>query len=117
MKNTQSRFFCTECGHEGIPIQRKQGAQREPGHLKKLYCIYCKKEVNHVEVREIGGYTEEDFRTEFNLGRFKDGLREPVGDLADCTNEKCIYNINTKCWNSNRSNDCGHRPEGVDNNE
>ena len=34
---TQSRFFCTKCGREGIPVHRKKGQQREGGHLKKLY--------------------------------------------------------------------------------
>ena len=111
MKNTQSRFFCTQCGKEGIPIVRKQSAQREPGHLKKLYCIFCQKEVNHAEIREIGGYTEQDFRAEYELGRFVDGLREPIDKLATCTNRKCQYNIDGRCWNSNHSNCCGHRPE------
>ena len=116
MKMTQSRFFCTQCGKEGLPVMRKQGQQREPGHLKKLYCIYCGKEVNHAEVREIGGYTEDDFKQEFELGRFVEGQRE---SLADCTCKKCPFNINGKCWNSNRSNNCGHRviKEGVDKNE
>ena len=117
MKMTQSRFFCTRCGREGLPLMRKQGQQREAGHLKKLYCIYCGKEVNHAEVREIGGYTEEDFRREFEMGRFtEEGQRET---LLDCTNYNCPFNKNGKCWNSNRSNNCGHRPliEGVDNNE
>lgn len=117
MKTSQSRFFCTKCGKEGLPIQRKAGQQREPGHLKKLYCIYCQEEVNHAEVREIGGYTEEDFKKEFEMGRFTDQGQREV--LSDCTNYNCPFNKNGKCWNSNRSNNCGHRPikEGVDNNE
>ena len=49
---TSSRFFCTQCGREGIPIQRKKGSQKERGHLKKLYCIYCNEQVNHVEIKE-----------------------------------------------------------------
>lgn len=105
MKSTQSRFFCVQCGHEGIPIVRKQNAQREPGHLKKLFCLYCKQEVNHAEIREIGGYTEEDFKTEFELGRFKDGIRVPLKELEDCE-EECKCNINGKCWNANCSNYC-----------
>ncbi len=38
---TVSDFYCTKCGRKGIPIARKQGQQREPGHLKKLYCLAC----------------------------------------------------------------------------
>lgn len=119
MNMSQSRFFCTECGNEGIPIMRPAGQQREPGHLKKLYCIHCKKEVNHAEVREIGGYTEEDFRKEFELGRFKDGQRVEGKNLLLCSNVTCPFNIKGKCWNSNNSNDCGYKPvyEEVDKNE
>ncbi len=50
---TISTFKCTVCGKEGIPISRKQSNQREFGHLKKIYCIHCKKETNHVEIREF----------------------------------------------------------------
>ena len=50
---TISTFKCTECGKEGIPISRKQNNQRESGHLKKIYCVHCKKETNHVEIREF----------------------------------------------------------------
>lgn len=109
MKMSQSRFFCTECGREGLPVMRSKGQMREPGHLKKLYCIYCKKEVNHVEIREIGGYTEEDFKREYELGRFKDGLREEPSKLAQCTCSKCPCNVNGKCWNSNKEYHCPHR--------
>ena len=109
MNMSQSRFFCTECGNEGLPIMRPKGQMREPGHLKKLYCIHCKKEVNHAEIREIGGYTEEDFRREFELGRFKNGQREDVGKLAQCTCSSCPYNVNKRCWNSNREFNCKHR--------
>jgi hypothetical protein len=112
-----SRFFCTECGNESMPIYRPKGKMREAGHLKKLYCLYCKKEVNHAEVREIGGYTEEDFRKEFELGRFVNGQRLEGKDLPLCSNTSCPFNIKGKCWNSNNSKECPYKPKGVDNNE
>ena len=114
---TQSRFFCTKCGREGLPVKRKKGQQREGGHLKKLYCIYCGEEVNHAEIREIGGYNIDDFKKEYNLGRFVNGNRIAIKDLLDCSCNSCPFNINGKCWNSNWSNDCGHRVKEVDVNE
>ena len=114
---TQSRFFCTECGNEGIVLRRKEGQYREGGHLKRLYCLYCKKEVNHAEVREIGGYNINDFKKEYNLGRFVNGNRVPIQDLLKCSCENCPFNVDGKCWNSNYSNNCGHRIKEVDNNE
>ena len=76
-----SRFFCTRCGREGIPIPRKNNRAREAGHLKKLWCIYCKDEVNHVEVKNFTHYDLKDFEIEFNYGNFdKDGNRKmPYG--------------------------------------
>lgn len=94
---TQSKFFCVYCGNEGIPIRRKKGQYRQGGHLKKIYCLHCKKETNHAEVREIGGYTEEDFKKEFTLGRFVDGKRIEINELLNCNCEKCIFNVNNKC--------------------
>ena len=70
-----SNFYCTKCGHKGIPILRKPGQTREPGHLKKLYCLYCDEEVNMVEIKNNGKYTLEDFLIEFENGNFVDGVR------------------------------------------
>lgn len=67
-KTTESTFYCTRCGKRGIPIQRKKGAEREGGHLKKLYCVFCKDEVNHVECKS--SYTHENFLFEYNNGNF-----------------------------------------------
>ena len=108
MNMTGSRFFCTNCGKEGVPIMRKTGQLRESGHLKKLYCIYCQKEVNHAEIREMSDYTYEDFKKEFELGRFVDGQREK---MWICTNQKCPFNIKENCWNCNRSANCKHKPK------
>jgi len=77
MKMTKSEMYCTQCGKRNIPVQRKIGQEREPGHLKRMWCIHCRKEVNMVEIKEkCSGYTYEDFRDEFNWKNFdKDGNR------------------------------------------
>lgn len=115
--STTSDFYCTKCGNKGIPIARKIGSQREAGHLKKLYCMYCKEEVNHAEVRPFGSYNYEDFKLEFDLGRFVDGNKIPIQDLLSCSNTECKYNVNGKCWNSKEDYDCGHRKIRRDENE
>ena len=116
-KMTPSRFFCTNCGMEGLPIMRPKGNRREKGHLKKLYCLHCKKEVNHMEIRNIDINGVEQFKQEYNLGRFVNGNRIEIKDLLDCSCNSCPFNVNGKCWNSNWSNDCGHRVKEVDVNE
>lgn len=109
---TISDFYCTECGKKGMPLARKIGSQREAGHLKKLYCIYCQKEVNHAEIRPFGDYNYEDFKLEYDLGRFVEGQKVSLSELTHCTSKKCKYNINGKCWNSKNDFDCGHRIKG-----
>lgn len=74
--NNEHIFFCTQCGRQGIPICRKKSKMKEGGHLKKLYCLYCKKEINHVECIEYSDYDAEMFRREYQAGNFKeDGSR------------------------------------------
>lgn len=72
-----SDFYCTRCGNKGIPVFRTAGQEREPGHLKKLFCIYCQDEVNMVEVRQIGKYNLENFWIEYEYNNFdKEGNRK-----------------------------------------
>lgn len=108
-ENTISDFYCTKCGKKGIPIMRRAGKQKEQGHLKNLFCIYCKQETNHVEIRPFGSYTLNDFKEEFELGRFIDGNRIPKSELHGCKNRECKYNKFGKCWNSNNSYNCEER--------
>lgn len=67
---SDSQFFCTKCGNEGIPILRRTGKARKAGHLKKLWCLNCKQEVNHVEVKEFTYYDKSCFDLEFKYGNF-----------------------------------------------
>lgn len=73
----ESEFYCTKCGNKGIPIVRRAGRGREAGHLKKLWCIYCKEEHNFCETKEFTHYSKEDFDLEFKYGNFaSDGTRK-----------------------------------------
>lgn len=69
-----SDFYCTKCGNKGVPIPRRDSRVREKGHLKRLYCIYCKDVVNHVEIRAFDNYTYEDFKQDFEEGKFKEDI-------------------------------------------
>lgn len=68
---TTSDFYCTRCGRQGIPIARRLGAEREAGHLKKLFCLNCKAEVNFCEIKHgATRYTYQDFLLEYENGNF-----------------------------------------------
>lgn len=49
MSYTVHEFYCTKCGNKGIPIQRPRAKHREKFHKKKLFCLTCKEEINHIE--------------------------------------------------------------------
>ena len=67
---TFSDFYCTKCGNKGLPIIRSVGKEREPGHLKKIFCLHCQEERNMVEIRNVGKYTLNDFWLEYEYGNF-----------------------------------------------
>ena len=61
-------LYCTCCGKKAFPIMRRTAKQKEGGHLKKLYCVWCQQDKNHVECK--GRYTFDDFKCEFENGNF-----------------------------------------------
>ena len=50
-----SLFICPECG-KSFPIMRNHGKQRERGHIKDIWCPYCKVEQKFREVRRTDYY-------------------------------------------------------------
>lgn len=44
-------FWCIKCGRSGIPLPRNKRNKKERFHRKKMYCPYCKIEINHVECK------------------------------------------------------------------
>ena len=78
-------FYCVECGNKGICLPRKNGKYREAGHLKKIYCVKCKKQVNHVEIRSHGDYDLNDFMLERKYHNFdNDGNRKESYKIFRC---------------------------------
>ena len=69
-------FYCINCGNKGIPLMRKQGFKHEGMHRKKLYCVHCKCEVNHVECKTFDEV--EEFRENFANGGYKDEAKESL---------------------------------------
>ena len=47
-----SDFYCTKCGNLSMSLPRAKKKQREAGHLKNLYCPWCKGEYNHWECHD-----------------------------------------------------------------
>ena len=69
-------FYCMNCGRKGIPLSRRVTFQHGKFHRKKLYCIYCKGEVNHIECKtpeEI-----EESKRNFENGVYRDEAKESL---------------------------------------
>lgn len=69
-------------------MYRNAASQRGKGHLKKLWCIHCKDEVNHYEC-----YTAQDiekFKRKFENGDFEnDNTQNNV--RSSCSRQIQLY--------------------------
>lgn len=70
MQYESHQFYCTKCGNKGLAVWRSKASQRGKGHLKKLYCVHCKEEVNHYECYNL--QDEEKFLRKFENGEFEE---------------------------------------------
>lgn len=69
-------FYCIKCGNRGIPLVRNRGYNHKKFHRKKLYCIHCQQEINHIECKT--SQEVEEFQTNFKNGVYKDEAEESV---------------------------------------
>lgn len=46
----ESDLICPECGRQ-FPIPRRLSQSRKKGHIKTVWCPYCKKMENMTEIR------------------------------------------------------------------
>lgn len=76
MRFEQHDFYCMKCGKKGIPLSRNKGFKHGKFHRKKLYCLSCKEEVNHIECRN-----DEEvkiFKENFELGVYLNEAEESI---------------------------------------
>lgn len=71
-----NRFFCINCGQEGIPLARSAGKQREKHHRKKLWCYSCKQTLNHIECKNSIEVME--FQDNFKKGVYVNEAKESM---------------------------------------
>ena len=81
MEYNEHSFYCIKCGNKGIPIMRRQSFQHKKMHRKKLYCLHCKEEVNHIECKTLEDI--ETFKINFENGVYKDEAKESLYFVGD----------------------------------
>lgn len=69
-------FYCISCGNKGIPLSRQQSHKHSKMHRKKLYCINCRCEVNHIECSTFDQV--EEFKFNFQNGVYKNEAEESL---------------------------------------
>lgn len=54
-----SSFICPECENT-LCLMRNRGEQRERGHIKDMWCPFCKEERKFIELKACKPYTKRD---------------------------------------------------------
>jgi hypothetical protein len=69
------------CGRVGIPVLRPDAKKRETHHRKKLYCITCKTEVNHIECKN--SFEVAEFMKNFMKGAYIDEAQNSLSFVGN----------------------------------
>lgn len=69
-------FMCIKCGQAAMSLPRQVSHQYKGGHRKRLYCPYCKTEINCVECKNDEEIFEfkEDFENGYYAAEAEDSL-------------------------------------------
>lgn len=65
MRFEEHEFYCTKCGQKTMSLPRQISHKHKSFHLKKLYCIHCKEEINCVEIKDE--FEREEFLNKWRL--------------------------------------------------
>ena len=74
-------FYCMKCGNKAMELFRKRGFQPERFHGKKLYCPYCKLELNCIECKNDEDVYE--FKENFEKGVYENEVKDSLHYLRD----------------------------------
>ena len=73
-------FWCIQCGNRGLDLQRKPNHRYGKHHRKKLWCPWCKMEINHIECRNDEEVKE--FKEKFAAGEYKEEVEKSLEEIA-----------------------------------
>ena len=69
-------FYCPLCGQKTYSLSRVKSHQYEKHHRKKLYCPWCKIEVNCIECRNDSEVFE--FKMAFENGEYTEEAQDSI---------------------------------------
>ena len=91
MKYETHNFYCINCGKKAMDLPRKTCHKHKKLHRKKLYCPWCKQDINCIEISN-----EEEkikFIEDFNKGLFKEEALESIKKSNGCDKYEYIHNL------------------------
>lgn len=89
-KYSEHSFYCMRCGNKMMGLPRRDSHNYSKHHRKKLWCPWCKMEVNSVECRNDSEVY--DFKEAFLAGEYQKEVQE---SLEYISNEH-LYNLYKK---------------------
>jgi hypothetical protein len=95
MGYNEHSFYCIKCGNKGIPIMRRQSFQHKKMHRKKLYCLHCKEEINHIECKTLEDV--ETFKINFENGVYVNEAEESISHVRDSRSGKIYMDTGANC--------------------
>ena len=79
MTFVEHNFYCINCGQKGIPLSRNCGHLHERFHRKKLFCLNCQEEINHIEC--VTPEDVEEFKENYENGVYKDEAEASISHV------------------------------------
>ncbi len=75
-KYSEHSFYCMKCGNKMMSLPRRDSHNYSKHHRKKLWCPWCKMEINHIECRNDEEIKE--FRENWLAGAYQEELKESL---------------------------------------
>ena len=80
-KFSEHSFYCINCGKKMISLPRKNGHNYKKHHRKKLWCPWCKMEVNGIECKNDNDVY--DFLEAFKAGEYKEEVANSINYIQN----------------------------------
>lgn len=81
---SEHSFYCIRCGRKMMGLPRRDSHNYGKHHRKKLWCPWCKMEVNGIECRNDSEVYE--FKQAFEAGEYKEELDECLNYIKNEVN-------------------------------
>lgn len=90
---TTHDFYCMCCGTKGIPVPRAGNKMKQKFHRKRMYCLRCRTDTNHIECRNEKEVTQ--FLEDFKNGVYLEEAKETMEYVCEHPHYSTLCNVRT----------------------